>query len=505
MFNKHPKGLIAAALANLGERFGFYTMMAILVLFLQAKFGLSGKDAGYIYSTFYFSIYILALVGGIIADKTRNYKGTILAGIVLMAVGYLILAVPTPTPVSNKLLFLILTCFGLFVIAFGNGLFKGNLQALVGQMYDNPQYASMRDSGFSLFYMFINIGAIFAPFAAVGVRNWWLSNFGYNYDADLPALCHGHLAGTLTPEAADTYATLAAKASSAPVTDLTAFANDYLNVFSTGFHYAFGVAIVAMLVSLTIYLVNKRNFPDPSKKAAANVAAKEDAPQMSVQEVKQRVLALFAVFGVVIFFWFSFHQNGLTLTFFARDYTDLNLFGMQISAELFQSLNPFFVVFLTPLVMAVFASQRKRGKEPSTPKKIAIGMGIAASAYILMTVVSFAADLPLYKDVIAAGASPVKVTPFLLMATYLILTIAELYISPLGISFVSKVAPPKYQGIMQGGWLGATAIGNQLLVIGAILYESIPIWMTWTVFVVACCLSMFTMLFMLKWLERVAK
>ena len=178
---------------------------------------------------------------------------------------------------------------------------------------------------------------------------------------------------------------------------------------------------------------------------------------------------------------------------------------MQISAELFQSLNPFFVVFLTPLVMAVFASQRKRGKEPSTPKKIAIGMGIAASAYILMTVVSFASGLPLYKDVIAAGASPVKVTPFLLMATYLILTIAELYISPLGISFVSKVAPPKYQGIMQGGWLGATAIGNQLLVIGAILYESIPIWMTWTVFVVACCLSMFTMLFMLKWLERVAK
>lgn len=504
MFDKHPKGLIAAALANLGERFGFYTMMAILVLFLQAKFGLSGKDAGYIYSTFYFSIYILALVGGIIADKTRNYKGTIFAGIVLMAVGYLMLAIPTPTPVSNKILFLVITCVSLLVIAFGNGLFKGNLQALVGQMYDNPQYASMRDSGFSLFYMFINIGAIFAPFAAVGVRNWWLSSFGYNYDADLPTLCHGHLAGTLTPEAADTYAALATKASSAPVTDLTPFANDYLNVFSTGFHYAFGVAIIAMLVSLTIYLVNKKNFPDPRKKAAANVV-KEDAPQMSAQEVKQRILALFAVFGVVIFFWFSFHQNGLTLTFFARDYTDLNLFGMQISAELFQSLNPFFVVFLTPLVMAVFASQRKRGKEPSTPKKIAIGMGIAASAYILMTVVSFAAGLPLYKDVIAAGASPVKVTPFLLMATYLILTIAELYISPLGISFVSKVAPPKYQGIMQGGWLGATAIGNQLLVIGAILYESIPIWMTWTVFVVACCISMFTMLFMLKWLEKVAK
>ena len=168
MFNKHPKGLIAASFANLGERFGFYTMMAILVLFLQAKFGLDGKEAGLIYSTFYFSIYILALIGGIIADRTRNYKGTIFTGIVLMAVGYLMLAIPSPTPVVNKTLFLVITCAALFVIAFGNGLFKGNLQALVGQMYDNPQYSSMRDSGFSLFYMFINVGAIFAPFAAVG-------------------------------------------------------------------------------------------------------------------------------------------------------------------------------------------------------------------------------------------------------------------------------------------------------------------------------------------------
>ncbi|WP_455586372.1 peptide MFS transporter [Bacteroides sp.] len=507
MFSKHPKGLIAAALANLGERFGFYTMMAILVLFLQAKFGLDGKSAGFIYSTFYFSIYILALVGGIIADKTRNYKGTIMVGIILMALGYLMLAIPSKTPVDNQTLFLTITCIGLFVIAFGNGLFKGNLQALVGQMYDNPQYSSMRDSGFSLFYMFINIGAIFAPMAAIGVRNWWLSTFGYAYNADLPALCHGQLAGTLTPEAMETYTKMASESSATSVTDLTAFAADYLNVFTTGFHYAFGVAIVAMAVSLLIYIVNKKNFPDPSKKAEAGKSSGASAAvaEMSPQEVKQRIYALFAVFGIVIFFWFSFHQNGLTLTFFAKEYTDLNLFGMPISAELFQSLNPFFVVFLTPVVMAIFARQRARGCEPSTPKKIAIGMGIAASAFVVMALGSYFSHLPLHSEILAVGTSPVKVTPLLLMVTYLILTVAELYISPLGISFVSKVAPPKYQGIMQGGWLGATAIGNQLLFIGAVLYESIPIWMTWTVFVVACSLSMITMLCMLKWLERVAK
>lgn len=505
MFDKHPKGLVAASLANLGERFGFYTMMAILVLFLQAKFALSGKEAGLIYSTFYFSIYILALVGGIIADKTRNYKGTILTGIVLMALGYLMLAIPSDTPVQNPTLMLTVTCAGLFVIAFGNGLFKGNLQALVGQMYDDPKYSSMRDSGFSLFYMFINVGAIFAPMAAVGMRNWWLMKNGFEYNADLPALCHGYLAGTLQPQAAETLTSLAASVSGGPVADLGQFSRDYLNVFSTGFHYAFGIAIIAMAVSLLIYVVNQRRFPNPSKKSVAKTAASAATVEMSVQEVRQRILALFAVFAVVIFFWFSFHQNGLTLTFFAKEYTELSLFGMPITAELFQSLNPIFVVTLTPVVMAVFARQRAAGKEPSTPKKIAIGMGIAATGFVIMAIGSYVGNLPLHQDIVAAGTSPVKVTPWLLVATYLVLTVAELYISPLGISFVSKVAPPKYQGIMQGGWLGATAIGNQLLFIGAVLYESIPIWMTWTVFVVACCISMFTMLFMLKWLERVAK
>ncbi|MDR1918697.1 MAG: peptide MFS transporter [Tannerellaceae bacterium] len=505
MFKNHPKGLFAAAITNMGERFGFYTMMAILVLFLQAKFGLNGKDAGIIYSVFYFSIYILAFVGGLIADKTRRFKATILVGLIVMAAGYLIIAIPSPTPVSNPALFLTITCLGLFIIAFGNGLFKGNLQALVGQMYDNETYSKTRDSGFSLFYMFINVGAIFAPMAAVGIRNWWLAFNGFSYNADLPALCHGFLAKTLSSGAEATFTQLATEVSGAPVTDLFAFASQYLNVFSTGFHYAFGIAIFAMGISLIVYLANKKIFPDPSVQSAAGRSGSAVGTDMNPKEIRQRILALFAVFGVVIFFWFSFHQNGLTLTYFAKEYTQLKVLGMNLSAELFQSSNPFFVVFLTPLVLALFAWQRKRGKEPSTPKKIAIGMGIAAAAYLLMAVSSYLYNLPLHRDIIEAGTSSVKVTPLLLIVTYFILTVAELYISPLGISFVSKVAPPKYQGVMQGGWLGATALGNQLLFIGAILYESIPLWMTWTVFVVACLISMCTMLFMLKWLERVAK
>ncbi len=516
MFNNHPKGLLAAALANMGERFGFYTMMAILVLFLQAKFGLTGTNAGIIYSIFYFSIYILAFVGGLIADKTRNYKGTILFGLILMAIGYLLIAIPTPTPTPNFALFLTITCIGLFVIAFGNGLFKGNLQALVGQMYDNEVYGKMRDSGFSLFYMFINVGAIFAPLAAIGVRNWWLEKFGFQYNSDLPALCHAHLDGSINPGSSESLIKLATEVTGHPVTDMTAFAKEYLNVFTTGFHYAFGVAIFAMAISLVIYLVNKKNFPNPKKVVSKGTSIDPDSIQMDAKEIKQRLYALFAVFGVVIFFWLSFHQNGLTLTYFAKEYTNLDIMKISIGsltlkgAEIFQSINPFFVVFLTPLVLALFGWLRKNGKEPSTPKKIAIGMGIAALGFLVMTIGSYLYNLPMHHTIDPKqGGVPLdeslKVTPFLLIGTYFVLTIAELFISPLGISFVSKVAPPQYQGIMQGGWLGATAIGNSLLFVGAVLYDTMPIWLTWTVFVVACTISMLTMIFMLKWLERIAK
>lgn len=509
MFKGHPKGLIASALANMGERFGFYTMMAILVLFLQSKFGLSGTNAGLIYSIFYFSIYILAFVGGLIADKTRNYKGTILTGLVVMALGYVMIAIPTPTPVPDQTLYLTLSCIGLFVIAFGNGLFKGNLQALVGQMYDNEKYGKMRDSGFSLFYMFINVGALFAPLMAVGMRNGWLEKFGYQYKASLPELCHAHIGGTITPEASERLSKLATEVSSTPVSDLTVFANDYLNVFTQGFHYAFAISVGAMAISLIIYLMNKKKFPTPKAKVSKSVDS--SVIEMDIKEVRQRLYALFAVFAVVIFFWFSFHQNGLTLTLFAKDYTDLsgiviNLGFVTIQgAEIFQSINPLFIVLLTPIIMAVFGWLRAKNIEPSTPKKIAIGMLIAALAYVVMALGSM--GLPLKSEVDAMGglSDLQRVTPMLLIGTYFILTVAELFISPLGISFVSKVAPPHLQGVMQGGWLGATAIGNQLLFIGAILYDSIPMWLTWSVFVVACLLSMFTMIFMLRWLERVAK
>jgi POT family proton-dependent oligopeptide transporter len=189
MFKEHPKGLLVAFFSNMGERFGFYTMMAILVLFLQAKYGLSVEEAGSYYSWFYFGIYALALLGGIIADATNKYKTVIFAGIVIMFAGYAVIAVPGIT--------LTMTLLGLFIIAFGNGLFKGNLQAVVGQMYDNEKYSKVRDSAYMIFYMGINVGAFFAPFVATSVRNWFLKTQGFLHDGSLPEMCHAFLRGEL--------------------------------------------------------------------------------------------------------------------------------------------------------------------------------------------------------------------------------------------------------------------------------------------------------------------
>ncbi|MDN4753601.1 peptide MFS transporter [Porphyromonadaceae bacterium W3.11] len=512
---KHPKGLIMAALSNMGERFGFYTMMAILVLFLSAKFGLSETEAGLIYSVFYFSIYALAMIGGIVADRTNNFKGTIMIGLIMMAVGYVLLAIPTEVTASNRTLLLVFTCLGLFVIALGNGFFKGNLQALVGQMYDRGGYSNeARDAGFSIFYMFINVGAVIAPWIAPAIRSWWLRIHDFAYNADLPELCHMHLNGeSMSASQSEIFSRLASEVSlsgSVATEGLTQFAREYLNLFNTGFHYSFAIAVFAMLISLVIFITNKKKFPNPIDTAVTNNNNGDNSnvvQDMPAEEVRQRLIALFAVFAVVIFFWFSFHQNGLTLTYFARDFINLDYFSnFKLNPEMFQSANPFFVVFLTPLVVGFFGLFAKRGKAVTTPTKIAIGMGLAALAYVVMTLVSM--DLPTLNEAKEMGRTAMAeqgllLSPWILVLVYLILTIAELCISPLGLSFVSQVAPPKMQGIMQGAWLMATALGNLLLVFGAKLYSSIAIAGTWMVFVGVCLIAMLIMISMLGWLNRV--
>ena len=600
MLKNHPKGLLVAFFTNMGERFGFYTMMAILVLFLQVKYGLTEQAAGEYYSWFYFAIYALALVGGMLADWSKKYKTVILWGQIIMFSGYVLIALPGMSLAG--------TMAALLIISLGNGFFKGNLQAVVGQLYDDEKYAKFRDAAFMIFYMGINIGAFFAPFVATGIRNWWLESHGFNHDGSIPALAHRMIDGSL----ADTtqLQELANKAviSGQPVTDLTAFAHQYLDVFSKGYNLAFAVAAAAMIVSLLVYVIFNKALPSKSVAKAvekqSNTIDNKSAHtgrvlivslllmavttfliqlipgldykfglaiglfvafvsyifQIATKEERPRVISLILVFIVVIFFWMSFHQNGLTLTFFARDYTVkevgpfTNLFfnlesilcviatilgvvlmlrskstlryrviggiltvvfgaicyyfvstadqSNPIAPEVFQSFNPLFIVSLTPVVMGFFNYLNSKGKEPSTPRKIGFGMIIAGLGFVVILIASLNLVSPYLLEGKAVPDTS-RVTPYWLMSSYLILTIAELFLSPMGLSFVSKVAPPRFQGLMQGGWLLATAVGNKLLFIGSTLWGRVDLYILWGVFFICCMISATFIFAMMKRLEKV--
>ncbi|MBQ8222146.1 MAG: peptide MFS transporter [Bacteroidales bacterium] len=519
MLKGHPKGLLAAALSNMGERFGYYIMNAVLVLFLCSKFGLSEGASGSIYSVFYAGIYLLSLVGGLIADRTQNYKGTIQKGLMTMAAGYILLAIPITATATNQTWLLPLTCVALFMIAFGNGLFKGNLQAIVGQMYDNFEAEeakkgeealriakSKRDSGFQIFYVFINVGGLIAPFVAPLLREWWLETNGMVYNAALPALCHEFInnAAGMSAQAMDNLKTMM-EAAGGNIADMAGSCSRYLQIFNEGIHYSFIASVAAMLISLTIFITNKKRFPTPAKKEKVESASYTEAEKLAMaKEIKQRLAALFAVLGIVIFFWFSFHQNGMSLSFFARDFVD----SSAIAPEIWQAVNPFFVIVLTPIIMGIFAALARKGKEVSTPRKIGIGMFIAGLAFLFLAIFSYMKGYPSaneFKALPIAEQVADKAHWWVLIAVYFFLTVAELFISPLGLSFVSKVAPKHMLGLCQGLWLGATALGNLLLWIGPLMYNAWPIWQCWTVFLVVCLISMGVMFGMVKWLERVTQ
>ncbi len=622
MFKGQPKALYALALANTGERFGYYTMLAVFALFLKANFGLDAGTASIIYSTFLGLVYFMPLFGGILADKF-GYGKMVISGISIMFIGYLLLSLP----LGGNTLAMCAMLGSLLFIAVGTGLFKGNLQVMVGNLYDDPKYAEKRDSAFSLFYMAINIGALFAPTAAVAIKNWAEKDLGFS-------------------------------------------GND-------AYHFSFAVACVALILSMAIYFVCRkwyRHVEGGKKSDKGAAAVVEDT--LTPAETKARIVALILVFAVVIFFWMAFHQNGLTLTFFADEFTNVSESGLTtmlfdvwnlvliivavyatfsifqsnsvkgkifsgiigsgvlaflvyralgvqadatvaVNAPIFQQFNPFYVVALTPVSMAIFGALASKGKEPSAPRKIAYGMLVAAIGFVVIAVgsrglntpdvqqnsivvengIKFAnkmqeakgneadlkkveeekaayvkkftdaiesakednkeknlakaeAHLALFNNVynakttVLAGVTPEvvadttnveaapanvitaeevaaaekalaeieaanppakRVSSYWLIITYLILTFAELFLSPMGISFVSKVAPPKYKGMMMGGWFVATAIGNFLVAVGGLLWGGFSLVTVWSVFVVLCLLSALFMFVMMKRLEAATK
>ncbi len=551
MFKNQPKGLFALALANTGERFGYYTMLAIFLLFIQAKFGFSTAAASQIYSIFLAAVYFMPFFGGILADKI-GYGKCVTIGVAVMFLGYICLSIPTAPSTAGMVLML----GALLLIAVGTGLFKGNLQVLVGNLYDDPKYSSKRDSAFSLFYMAINIGAMFAPSAATAITNWHLGKYGLVYNGEIPSLAHKVLAGDAA--AADSVSALAAKSGMEVGESVSAFCTNYLETLSSAYNLGFAVACVSLIVSMLIYFCCRPWFKHAdvnSKQAAKASTSAAPVQELTKEQTKSRIVALVLVFAVVIFFWMAFHQNGSTLTVFARDYTTDTVTGWQrigfniwalaliavsvytlfsifqseskkgkaisavvtaglwagawfiyrgmapqisIMPQEFQQFNPFFVVALTPFSMAIFSWLAGKGKEPSAPRKIGLGMFVAACGFLIMTIASLGLVMPQIIGGPRVGATT-------LMSTYLVLTFAELLLSPMGISFVSKVAPPKYKGMMMGGWFAATAIGNYLSSIPGLLWDRMPLWAIWAVLMGLCIIAGLVMFALMKRLEAATK
>jgi POT family proton-dependent oligopeptide transporter len=657
----HPKGLIVLALTNMGERFGYYTMLAILVLYIKAKFGLSSSSASLIYGVFLALVYFLPLIGGFIADKILGYGKTIIAGIFVMFFGYILLAIPTEPDVTGK----ILMYGALLLISIGTGFFKGNLQALVGKLYESDKlYKGKSDIAFSIFYMFINIGAFFAPSVANSINNAFLKNENFTYDASIPnnyvklndfktlkvlgmndeeafrksvtdlkdanvdeaaalekakkaagvifesektkcllnlkaaGLAQLTAAGMIKdpaqqlskdeyllldsrkPEDREAIAALKERITQIQITDPKLhgdannaeifpvnFAKNYVdNSLSKSYNMAFGVACISLIISLLIFLLFRKTWKHADKTHKQQLReAKETGAAVEIltkEQVRERVIALFLVFFVVIFFWMSFHQNGACMTIFAQNYTAseisplhnmmfsllsllpfavviygiyiavVGLFGgekkplqgliisllglagmtafyfvnvsgateqIKITPQIFQQFNPLFIVILTPVSVAIFNYLAKRKKEPSAPRKIGYGMCIAAIGFIILLIGSL--GLPAPAD-IGDGLSDVLVSPNWLISTYFVLTLAELFLSPMGLSFVAKVAPPQYKGMMQGGWLAATAIGNLMVGVMGIFWEKLQLYAFWGVLVICCILSAAFIFSVMKRLEK---
>lgn len=563
MFKGQPKGLFALALANTGERFGYYTMLAIFMLFVQAKFGLEQAAASQVYAIFLAAVYFMPVIGGWLADRI-GFGKCVVTGICVMFLGYAFLSIPSA---ANWIGFALMIG-ALALISIGTGLFKGNLQVMVGNLFDDPKYAAKRDSAFSLFYMAINIGAMFAPSAATAITNRFLGKAGLVYKADIPALAHQFMNGTI--KAADTtrLSDLAVQMPDPHVAGmgLDQFCPYYIDHLSASYNMGFAVACISLIASMLIYFGFRKWFKHADVNAKQATKAQEKVVELTPKQTKDRIVALILVFAVVIFFWMAFHQNGASLTWFARDYTQsfatgwsrigfniwalaliavsvYTLFGifqsekpsgklgcgiataalwsgaflifrgldnpLSIQPQLFQQFNPFYVVSLTPVSMAIFSAlaakkdeRHPNGMEPSAPKKIGIGMFVAACGYLVMILASRGQMSPAELN---GTVSPDPVVPTYLMGTYLVLTFAELLLSPMGISFVSKVAPPKYKGLMMGLWFAATAVGNYLSSIPGLLWKKVPLYVNWLVLLALCTIAGAVMFAMLKKLEAATK
>lgn len=492
----HPKGLPFLFLTEMWERFGYYLMLGIFVLYMRASqstggMGFDAKDAYDIFGTYIALTYLTPFLGGFLADRKLGYIKAVYIGGTLMGLGYLGFALDGTLPFY----------ISMALVIIGNGFFKPSISTLLGNLYSTDEYKAKKDSGFNIFYMGINIGAFVCNIIAAFMRN------KYSWDAAFITAGAGMFVGLIIFSIGmKNYkaANVLKPTSKEDITIGKLFGIVFLpaiiagfigwqipsNVFGSDSNDAFIFACIPVIFYFISLLVK---------------ANKDD---------KRPIAALLSIFAVSIMFWAVFKQNGTVLTDWAENYTNRQVTGtVEIAAskmyladkvtytsdsitaydqhfklikedgkevkivdypmyfknmapenlpqegqtvytantELFQSINPFWVVALTPVVVGFFGFLRKRKKEPSTPAKIAWGMLISAlSCLVMVGAVHFSMN----------GA--LKVSALWLIGCYGVITVGELFLSPMGLSLVSKLSPPRITALMMGGFFLSTSIGNKL-------------------------------------------
>lgn len=375
---EHPKGLYLLFLVEMWERFSFYGMRALIVLYMVQHLMFSTEKAGNIYGLYTGLIYLTPLLGGYLADRFFGQRKCITTGAILMSIGLFMLASG-----NNNLFFI-----ALFFMIAANGFFKSNISSVLGLLYGDDD--SKKDSGYTIFYMGINTGAFLSPLVC---------------------------------------GTIAVK---------------------YGYHYGFATAGVGMLIGLLCYKIFENKLLGkcglyPIKTLNNNCS---DSEELNEKQRKQ----LFALLGLLIFtivFWTCFEQAGSSLTLFAEYSTNRVIGSYTIPTGYFQSLNPFYIITLAPLITLLWSYLKTKKKEPTSVEKFTIALGLISAAYLVMAYAGYLSEISL-------------VSPLWLVLVYLIMTLAELCLSPIGLSLVSKLAPKKFLSLMMGVWFLTSFIGNTL-------------------------------------------
>jgi POT family proton-dependent oligopeptide transporter len=414
--DRHPKGLYVLFATEMWERFSFYTMIAMFALYMRDTtgqgFGWSVDDTQALYSNYIMFVYVSPIVGGWIADKGLGYRKSVMIGGLFFMAGHLLLSIRAMPAVYAAL-----TC-----LVIGNGFFKPNVSAMVGNLYQEGSH--LKDRAYNIFYMGINVGAFLAPVVAEFMK----SRFGFH---PAFAVAVGGMALSVFIlwkwKKHIMYADTAANRGTKPTAD-----------------------VAAVAVDAPPAAVSQQDAANASRRAAVD----------AVSDWK-RVGALIVIFGIVVVFWMVFHQNGTTITYWGNENTNWKVTGIISNA-----INPGWVIILTFPVIALWRWLDKKGLEPSTPTKMVFGMLLTACAFLIWFVAAKIgeASLPPGTNPLALGTY--KMSPLWMLGAYGVLTAGELMLSPMGLSLVSKVSPIRWRGILMGGWFVATGFGNKLTQIG---------------------------------------